>query len=845
MNTTLTQPGYVSQATVQPSPCACTHCGLPVPQGLVVPGQANQFCCQGCASAYEIIHGCGLDAYYRLREQSESNPQPRQAADQDRLAVFDTAKFHELYVRRRYDGTHVVDLMLEGVHCAACIWLIEKLPRVVPGVIEARLSLSSRTVRIVWEPERVALSEIAKKLSSLGYIPHPARGSDASGIQLAEQRAMLIRLGVSGAIAGNTMLLAFALYTGMFGGMEQRFADFFRWISAVLGVLSLAWPGRVFFKGALAALRTRTPHLDVPIALALGVGGLAGTINVVLGRGEIYFDSLTVLVFLLLVGRFIQYRQQRRADEAVGLLLSLTPTNSRRVTTNAYGESIETIPIEAVEVGDVLEVRSGELVPADGRVEQGRASVIAALITGESRPVPIDEGDLVCAGSRLSGATIRLRVSAVGESSRVGQLLSLVQQGMADKPPVVAVTDRVAGWFVCVVSLLALAVFSVWSLFDLALAVDHTVALLIIACPCALGLATPLSLSVAIGRSAKRDILIKSAAALDRLARPGQIWIDKTGTITRGQMCVVAWSGDTALQPIVAEVERHATHPIARAIVEAYAEQEPAAADRVAVEEVQVEPSGIAAKTAMGPLLIGSRQYLADRGVVTPAQQEHDAVDCMDRSHTSVFVALRREIVAKLTIGDAIYDDARASLKQLRQWGWEVRMLTGDEQAVADAVGHAVGLNTGQIDAGVTPEEKLAATRRSTVNDRAVVMVGDGVNDAAALAAADVGIAVSGGAEASMAAADIYLAKPGLSGLVDLIATARNTRRVIRRNLVVSFAYNAIGITLAALGLINPLVAAVLMPASSALVLALAMHGQCIHQTHKDLPHDQAVEASR
>jgi Cu2+-exporting ATPase len=806
---------------------ACDHCGLPVPAGLIVDGRREQFCCHGCESAYQVIQGCGLDAYYRLREQTAEVPsKPAVADDADRLSTFDTDKFRELYVRQRDGGLLTCDLMLEGVHCAACVWLVEKLPRVVPGVIEARLSLREAIVRVTWDPGEVGLSKIARSLGTLGYRAHPARGGTKRSLHLAEQRTLLIRMGVAGAIAGNTMLLAFALYAGMFGGIEREFENFFRWISAGLGVLSLAWPGRVFFRGAWAAIRTRSPHLDLPIALALAVGGVAGLVNVVLGRGEIYFDSLTVLVFLLLVGRFVQYRQQRRADDAVELLFSLTPTNCRRVLPDGQGgETIEQVPAEAVAVGDVLEVRAGELIPADGEVIRGRASVIASLITGESKPVAVNEGDAVCAGSQLADATLRLRVSAVGEDSRVGRLMALVQQGVADKPAIVALTDRVAGWFVVVVSSIALAVFASWSVVALGAAVDHTVALLIVACPCALGLATPLSLAVAIGRSAKRDILIKSGAVFDRLARPGRLLLDKTGTLTQGAMRVEQWHGDESIQPLVAEVQRHATHPIARAIVSAYGGEELPGDERSAIREVRVDGRGVRAQTHRGEILVGSRQYLAQLGVAVPKAYQSLAEQSAAKACTPVFVVEAGRVVALASVGDAVHADAVASLRQLERWGWSVSMLTGDERAVAEQVAEAVGLDAGAVSAGVTPEQKLTAAQHRDHNGP-VVMVGDGVNDAAALAAADVGVAVSGGAEPSLAAADVYLARPGLSGLVELIASAKRTRRIIRRNLAVSLAYNAIAIALAAAGLINPLVAAVLMPLSSALVLALAVGGQ-------------------
>lgn len=831
----ITQPERDTKASDECSAdCACTHCGLAVPRGLLVAGRDQQFCCQGCASVYEVIHGCGLDAYYRLRDQSDSTGQAVKPTDCDRIASFDTDKFSELYVRTRDDGMCVVDLMLEGVHCAACVWLIEKLPRVVPGVIEARLSLRQATVRITWDPTQAQLSKIAKALGTLGYPPHPARGNK-DGVQLAEQRTMMIRMGVAGALAGNAMLLAFALYTGLFSEMEAQYAQLFRWASAVLGVIALAWPGRVFFQGAFAALRTRSPHLDVPIALALGVGGAAGLVNVVLGRGEIYFDSLTVLVFLLLVGRFIQYRQQRRADESVGLLFSLTPSHCRRIITTEQNESAEQVPIEAVQVGDLLEVRAGELIPADGTIEEGNASIIASLLTGESRPVAVQTGDGICAGSQLANATIRLRVSAVGEQTRVGMLMDLVQQGVSDKPQIVALTDRIAGWFVIAVSSIALTVFAVWSVIDLSAAVDHTVALLIIACPCALGLATPLTLAVAIGRSAQNDILIKSGAVLDRLAKPGRLLMDKTGTMTRGMMRVEAWVGDLAVMPFVIAAEGHATHPIADAIVQYGKSQAIKASPADDAIDVCIDDCGITATTPLGTLHIGSKRYMNRQACTIDSAQKSQAQVWAQQALTTVYIAVANKVVSQLAVGDALHADTTHSISQLKAWGWQIEMLTGDEAAVANQVGQAVGLEPHAIRAGVNPEQKLAAIRERD-SDRAVVMIGDGVNDAAALAAADVGIAVSGGAEPSLAAADVYLAKPGLSGLVQLVANARRSRAVVIQNLALSLTYNAVAIGLAAMGLVTPLLAAILMPLSSAAVLALAMKGQLMTKPIKPLP---------
>jgi len=405
--------------------------------------------------------------------------------------------------------------------------------------------------------------------------------------------------------------------------------------------------------------------------------------------------------------------------------------------------------------------------------------------------------------------------------------MQLVQQGMAEKPAIVQLTDRVAGVFVMAVSGAAFATFAVWSVVDVGAAVDHTVALLIIACPCALGLATPLALAVAIGRAARRDILIKSGAALDRLSRPGTMLIDKTGTLTHGVMCVEAWYGEDGVLPTIAEVERHSTHPIARAIVEHYGAQATDNTGSPAVRDVRVETAGVTASTEYGRLCVGSRRYMRSNGIAIDRAWEERADQYEAQACTAVFAGCAGRVVGVLAIGDRLHADTKRSLDRLRAQGWKLKMLTGDSEAVAEQVAAAVGMPSADVQAGVTPEQKLLAAKQRE-GAGPLVMVGDGVNDAAALAAADVGVAVSGGAEASMVAADVYLARSGLAGLVELVEAATRCRRVMIRTLAFSLVYNAAAVGLAATGHISPLLAAILMPASSAAVLAIALYGQGI-----------------
>jgi Cu2+-exporting ATPase len=790
---------------------ACSHCGLAVPAGLVDQRSGAQFCCAGCRSAHAIIHGCGLERYYLLRGAGAGEGAAR--ATGKGFAEFDDAVFERLHVRGAPGGWKTADLFLEGIHCAACVWLIERLPRVVPGVIEARLDMRRALAAITWDPAQTRLSAAARALDSLGYTPHPARGERSRSARQAEERRRLVHLAVAGACAGNVMLLALALYAGLFDSMEPVYQTFFRWLSMGISLVSLAWPGSVFFRGAWAALRTGTAQLDLPIAVGLGAGAIFGAVNTVRGSGEIYFDSLSILVFALLLGRWVQHRQQRWTGDAIELLFSLTPTSARRVE----GSGVREVPVEALSVGDTVEVLAGDSFPVDGTVTDGRSSVDQSLLTGESLPVAVGIGAQVAAGSVNLSGPLRVRVEAAGESTRVGRLMRMVEDAALRRAPIVRAADRIAGWFVLAMLALAGLTAAAWMLIDAPRALDNATALLIVTCPCALGLATPLAVTVAIGRAARRRILIKGGDAFERLARTGTIFLDKTGTITEGRFALVQWHGPEWVKPMVAAVEAQSSHPIARAMCTAL--PPPTAG---AFDVVQTTGSGVRATVDGRRLLVGSMRFLEDAGAMIPGMIRLTAADVRAAALTPVLIAVDGEAVALAGLGDTIRPDSAAAVRALRACGWRVAMLSGDHEEVALAVGRTVGVDWFDIHGAMTPEGKLTAVQ-TAARQGPVVMVGDGVNDAGALAAATIGIAVHGGAEASLAAADIYLSTPGLWPIVSVIRAARRTMRAIRINLGVSLAYNALAAALAALGVINPWLAAILMPLSSLTVVGLSL----------------------
>ena len=790
---------------------ACAHCGLPVPPERAGPAAAPTFCCAGCATVFSILHSHGLQGFYRVAAANEARPnRGGEGADH---AAWDDARFQARHVQLA-GGEARAELFLEGVHCGACAWLIERLPRLVPGLLTARLDLARGLCQLRWDPARARLSAIADALAGLGYPPHPARSGEARAARTAEERRHLVRLAMAGFLAGNVMLMSFALYSAASGGMEPAWEAMFRWGSLGLAIPAVLGPGALFLRGAWSALRARTLSMDVPIAAALLLGCAWGARNAVRGAGEVFFDTLAVLVFLLLVGRWLERRQRRRAAEASELLHALAPTSARRVE----GGEARQVPLEALEPGDLVEVRGGEAIPVDGRVEAGESALDRALLTGESLPVPVGPGDPVEAGVLNAGAPLRVRVERAGEETRVGRLVRGVEEAARRRAPVVRLADRLAGWFVAAVLLLAGLTLLVWWPISPDLAVDHAVALLVVTCPCALALATPLAISVAIGRAARRGVVVRGGDALERLTRPGRVWLDKTGTLSEGRARLLAWAGDEAVKPRVLALERGSAHPLARGLEEGLAPACPAvpACD----EPARRAGPGLEGRVDGRALRVGAPAWVlaAAPGSGAPAWVEPFLAESLAAGRTPVLIAQDGAVVAGAALGDPLRPEARAAVEWLRARGHRVGILSGDHPELVRAVGRELGLAPDECRGGLSPEEKLAAVEASR-REGPVLMVGDGVNDAAALAAADVGVGVHGGAEATLATADVFLARPGLEPLVGLLQGARSTLGTIRRNLALSLAYNALAAGLALAGLLSPLVAAVLMPLSSLTVI--------------------------
>lgn len=735
-------------------------------------GPRDTWCCAGCEMAAAIIAGAGLERYYDDREAFA--PRPEAAA-----RGWDTVP-----VETGDDGTCSVGLMVDGLRCASCVWVTENVLQRMPGVAEARVSYATGRATLKWDPRQVDLPRLAGTISALGYRPR------LLGEEARPDRDLVMRLGVAAFGALNVMLFSAALYAGWFGDMAPRFVVFFQWVSLAVATPVALWSAAPFFAGAVSGLRHRVLHMDLPIALAVAVLYAHGAVVTVAGPeaglGEPYLDSLTMLVALLLTGRLLEGRGRRRAADAAVSLAAVVPATARRLRDDG---SVAVVPSAELAVGDRVVVAAGEEIPADGVVAGGEGLVRLALLTGEADPVPVAPGGRVFAGTLLDHGALEVRVAAASDATVVHRMAEDLRRA-ADRATAPTAADRLAPWFTGVTLGVAAVTFGVWAATaGVALALKATVAVLVVACPCALALSHPLAAAAGLGAAARRGLLFRSSDALLNLAEVDVAALDKTGTVTGGEMVVVA-ADDEALR-VAAGLERFSVHPVARAVTrEATARGIPLPA---ATQVRETAGKGIEGR-------IDGRWWRLERG--GPGRVDLVADDDSRRA---------------LYLGDQLRVDSGPAVAALEALGLDVVLLTGDDPEPARRMADGAGI--ARVLARRSPDDKTAWIEEATAQGHRVVFVGDGLNDGPALAAARVGVAMGTGAASSILAADGVLATASLAPVAAAIRAARAARRAIRGNLIRSLVYNVTAVAAAALGWVNPLVAAILMPLSSGLVL--------------------------
>ena len=796
---------------------SCYHCGLPIPEdfdlSVQIGGEPRAMCCYGCQAVAQSIVDNGLEDYYRSRDALPESPREAIPAILEQLALFDHADFQKSFVKALGETEREASLILEGITCAACIWLNEQHVRKLSGVTAVDINYATRRARVRWDEARIKLSDILGAIAAIGYRAYPYDPAKSEEISRKERREALWRLWVAGFGMMQVMMYAFPMYIAD-GDMTADVESLMRWASLVLTLPVVFYSSAPFFRNAWRDIKLRRVGMDVPVALGVGAAFLASCWATLVQGGEVYYDSVSMFVFFLLGGRFLEMTARQKAVSVTEALTKLLPAFAQKLPNFPVDRSTEQCVVADLRPGDYIMVRPGEIMPADGRVAEGVSCANEALLTGESKPVPKAPGESVTGGSINAESPLVVLVEQVGEGTRLSAIINLMERAAAEKPRIVELADRIAGYFVAVLLVIALGVALGWYLVDPSKALWITVSVLVVTCPCALSLATPIALTVSAGALARDGLLVTRGHAIETLARATHFVFDKTGTLTTGHMHLIEVGAVGRLErqeclAIAAALEQGSEHPVASALRRAVEGVVPEACDALA------EPGqGIEATVNGQRFRIGRPDYALALGNAALPQA---AGSWLESGDTVVVLADTSGCLAFFRIGDELRPEASALVADLRAAGKKIILLSGDSPAVAGRVAGVLGIP--DVRAGVTPQGKHDCVKALQAGGAIVAMVGDGVNDAPVLAQAQVSVAMGGGAQLARTQADFVLLSENLDHLRDGLHRAVKTLQIIRQNLWWSFGYNLVALPLAIAGYITPWMAGIGMSASSLLVV--------------------------
>ncbi|MFJ2322771.1 heavy metal translocating P-type ATPase [Pseudomonas sp. NPDC087817] len=792
------------------SPTPCYHCALPVPTGsrftAVVLGEPREFCCPGCQAVAEAIVAGGLESYYQHRSEASANPEALPVQLVDELALYDRADVQKPFVR--HDGELAeTTLLMEGISCAACGWLIEKHLRTLPAVAEARLNLSNHRLHVRWADGQLPLSQMLAELRHIGYAAHPYQADRASEQLASENRLALRQLGVAGLLWFQAMMATMATWPEFNIDLSPELHTILRWVALFLTTPIVFYSCAPFFKGAMRDLRTRHLTMDVSVSLAIGSAYIAGIWTSITGVGELYFDAVGMFALFLLAGRYLERRARERTAAATAQLVNLLPASCLRL--DAAGQS-ERILLSELRLGDHILVQPGSILPADGKILDGQSSIDESLLTGEYLPQPRMPGEAVTAGTLNVEGALTVEVQALGQDTRLSAIVRLLDRAQAEKPRLAEIADRAAQWFLLLSLIAAAAIGLLWWELDSSRAFWIVLAMLVATCPCALSLATPTALTAATGTLHKLGLLLTRGHVLEGLNQIDTVIFDKTGTLTEGRLVLRsirplgAQDSDQCLS-LAAALENRSEHPIARAFGRA----------PLAAEEVHSTPGlGLEGLVGEQRLRIGQAAFVcALSGSPLPVMP--------DEPGQWLLLGDSSGPLAWFVLDDRLRDDAPALLAACKARGWRTLLLSGDSSPMVASVAAELGID--EAHGGLLPDDKLQVLQQLHKEGRKVLMLGDGVNDVPVLAAADISVAMGSATDLAKTSADAVLLSNRLDALVQAFTLAQRTRRVIIENLLWAALYNGLMLPFAALGWITPVWAAVGMSISSLTVVLNAL----------------------
>ena len=786
----------------------CYHCGEAVPPGsdfgVRIGGEARPMCCPGCRAVAQLIASSGLERFYAQRTAFNQRPDPAAPADAGAYRIYDDPTVSARFCDASGDGESAVRLLIGGATCAACTWLIERTLLREPGVSAAAMNLTQSRLDLRVDTSRQPLSALFARIAALGYSVRPWQASARREQAQREYRRDLRRLAVAGIGMMQVGMFAIALHAGDLQGISEAYRTLLRSVSLLVTGFVVWFSAGEFFRSAWRHLRAGALVMDLPVALAIGLAWLASAVATLWNVGDVYFDSVVMFTFLLLLARFLEKRLRYRDALDWQDAENLLPEAVLRWDDGQWRMA----PRRELRRGDRLLLRAGEIVPIDGRVSDGRSAVREDSFNGEALPRPVTVKDTVFAGTLNIDDSLQIEASGDYAQTRLAALQRSIDSAQLRKPALARLADRIAGWFIAAVLALTAATALIWWQIDPARAFWVSLAVLVISCPCALSLATPASLASAAAALRARGAIVHGESALETLARCSHVLFDKTGTLTTGELrldtlrCLDPGTDAGRLRRLAAALQRHSGHPIASAFADTPADPGPTGVR-------QLLGAGLEGQIAGQPLRMGSPAFCREQAPALPEPPPEPL-------HWVAMVAARQPL-AWFGFADETRPEVPALLQALRRQGLVLELLSGDASPRAWQLGQELGFD--RVAAGLSPEEKTARVEALQAAGHTVAMIGDGLNDAPVLALADVSVAVTGATDLARAQADFVLLHGDLQQIAALRGAALRTRRVILENFAWAIGYNAVGIPLAMLGLVPPWAAAIGMSLSSLLVV--------------------------
>ena len=790
----------------------CSHCQLDFDESVMIEEKSEgaeslYFCCKGCQGVYHLLKEEGLDTFYEKLGNNSLEPAQRERDDLER---FDLEGFSRKYVRETAEGFNEINLIIEGIHCSACVWLNEKVLHQMEGVVEAVINYSNNKAHVVWDPDVVKLSSIIEKIRSIGYnaYPYDPRLQEERAVKMRNDYYSRILVGVFATM--NIMWIAIAQYAGYFTGMERGHKNILNIAEFILATPTLFYSGWIFFRGAWYGLKNRFVNMDLLVSAGATLAYIYSIYAMVTMHGEVYFDSATMIITFVLVGKYLEVLSKKRAVDTMDRISGTMPTEATVVR-----EAEKTlVSIENIEVGDIIELKPGEKVAVDGVLTSGSALFDESPLTGESEPVLKEPEDEILSATICIDSVVRYRATKRADESLLHTITELLNDAITKKPKIEQLANTVSGYFSLAILTIALVTFAGWLYYSASFekALIIAISVIVIACPCALGLATPMSTLVGISRAAQRGILFKEASQLETVARSDLLALDKTGTITEGRPSVVRFRAAEGFDPALAvALAESSDHPVSRGVAR-YLREHYEVSDEPELKEIKsIQAKGVCATYGERKIIGGNPALMQENGIVCDFEAQH-----------SIYIfAVDSRVLAEFELRDRIREGVVDALRRIERMGVEIVMLTGDHDRSAQIVAREAGIK--RVHSALLPQQKAELVERFQQDGHIVVMAGDGINDTVALARSDISVAMGGGADIAIEVSDIVLLEDKPAALADAFEISVRTFRSVKQNLTLSLLYNMVAVPMAVAGHVNPLVAALSMSLSSLIVVGNSM----------------------